>query len=104
MFKVPVCDHCCDEERGFFKPDIVFFGDNVPRPRVESVFSQLEKSDLLLILGSSLHVYSGYRFVVRAKELGKLIAIINIGPTRGDAHALLKVDGNCSDVLRKLII
>lgn len=104
LFKVPICDRCSDENRGFFKPDIVYFGDNVPRPRVESVLSQLETSDLLLILGSSLHVYSGYRFVVRASELGKPIAIVNIGPTRGDKHAHVKVDGKCSEALAKLCI
>lgn len=101
-FRVPHCQQCCDEVEGFFKPNIVFFGDNVPKSRVEFVFSQLQSSDCLLVLGSSLHVYSGYRFIVRASELGIPSAIINIGPTRGDKFASVKLSAKCSDVLKKI--
>lgn len=103
-FKVPLCEHCGDSERGFYKPDIVFFGDNVPKERVDQVYSWLESSDCLLIIGSSLHVYSGYRFILRANELGKPIAIVNIGATRGDKFAHIKLSGKCSDVLSKICI
>nr|CAH0107347.1 unnamed protein product [Daphnia galeata] len=101
-FRVPHCQQCCDEVEGFFKPNIVFFGDNVPKSRVEFVFSQLQSCDCLLVLGSSLHVYSGYRFIVRASELGIPSAIINIGPTRGDKFASVKLSAKCSDVLKKI--
>lgn len=104
LFRVPHCQQCNDEVQGFFKPDIVFFGDNVPKSRVETVFSQLQSSDCLLVLGSSLHVYSGYRFILRAAELGISTAIVNIGSTRGDKLASLKLDAKCSDVLLKLCI
>ena len=103
-FRVPECQECRDVAKGFFKPDIVFFGDNVPKSRVDNVFSELVGSDCLLVLGSSLHVYSGYRFILRAAELGIPIAIVNIGPTRGDKHASLKVNARCSEVLSKLCI
>ncbi len=71
---------------------------------MELVYSQLESSDSLLVLGSSLHVYSGYRFILKANELGKAIAIVNIGPTRGDKFAQLKLNGKCSDILSKICI
>lgn len=99
-FRVPHCTDC----GGFFKPDIVFFGDNVPRSRVDEIFSLLESSDALLVAGSSLHVYSGYRFALRAKELSKPVAIVNIGPTRADKLADLKISAKCSDVLCRICI
>jgi len=103
-FKLPHCNNCQDAVRGFFKPDIVFFGDNVPKYRVERVYSELESSDSLLIIGSSLQVYSGYRFVLRAHELKKQIGIVNIGKTRGDKLAHLKLNGKCSEILSKICI
>ncbi|XP_046455098.1 NAD-dependent protein deacylase Sirt4-like isoform X2 [Daphnia pulex] len=103
-FRIPHCQQCRDEVNGFFKPNIVFFGDNVPKSRVEFVFSQLQSSDCLLVLGSSLHVYSGYRFIVRASELGIPSAIVNIGPTRGDKFASVKLNAKCSEVLKKICI
>ena len=74
----------------------------MPRTKVDQVFAEIAASDCLLILGSSLHVYSGYRFLVRAKELGIPIAIVNIGGTRGDPLATLKVNAKCSEVLTQL--
>jgi NAD-dependent deacetylase sirtuin 4 len=103
-FKLPHCTNCMDEEKGFFKPNIVFFGDNVPKPRVDFVYSQITASDCLLVIGSSLHVYSGYRFIVRANELGKPSAIINIGKTRGDKFASVKLSGKASDILSKVCV
>lgn len=79
-FKVPSCPKC----RGILKPDIIFFGDNVPSKRVEFVYEQLDESDSLLVIGSSLYVYSGYRFALTANEKGIPIMIINIGPSRAD--------------------
>ena len=101
---MPYCNNCQNEEKGFFNPDIVFFGDNVPKSRVEEVYSQLEMSDSLLVIGSSLQVYSGYRFILRAHQLNKPTTIINIGPTRGDKFAQVKLSGNCSEILSKLCI
>ena len=98
-FTVPNCPRC----DGILKPDVVFFGENVPKPRVELVYDKLKRSDRLLVLGSSLMVYSGYRFVRRAKEWGIPVAIVNRGRTRADAEADIKVDGECREVLQALI-
>ena len=68
------------------------------------MYSQLESSDSFLVIGSSLQVYSGYRFILRAKELGKATAIINIGPTRGDKFADIKLSSRISDILSKICI
>lgn len=77
---------------GPLKPDVVFFGETVPRERVERCFALLDAAASLLVLGSSLTVMSGYRFVLRAAELGLPVAIINQGPTRGDAKAEVRID------------
>lgn len=79
-FTIPPCPQC----GGILKPNIVFFGDNVPKSRVDQVYTHVAESDALLVVGSSLHVYSGYRFVLHALEKGKEVAILNIGPTRAD--------------------
>nr|CAD7576020.1 unnamed protein product [Timema californicum] len=97
-FEIPSCAKC----GGILKPDIVFFGDNVPRTRLESVRRELERSDSLLVLGSSLSVFSGYRIVLQARELDKPIAIVNIGATRGDKLAHIKISAKCGEVLPKL--
>ncbi len=98
-FTVPPCLRC----GGVLKPDVVFFGDNVPAPRVAEAFALLEACDAVLVVGSSLHVWSGYRFVRAAAEAGKPIAIVNLGETRGDVHATLKVDARAGDVLPALV-
>ena len=72
------------------KPDVVFFGENVPRDRVDAAFHDLDKADAMLIVGSSLMVYSGFRFVDRAVSLGKPAAAVNLGRTRADALLVLK--------------
>ncbi|XP_067014742.2 NAD-dependent protein deacylase Sirt4 [Anabrus simplex] len=97
-FKVPSCFNC----GGILKPDIVFFGDNVPKERVNFIKQQISTSDSLLVLGSSLSVFSGFRFILHASELGKPIAIINIGETRGDKYAQLKIEKKCGDLLPRL--
>ncbi|CAG2203280.1 SIR2L4 [Mytilus edulis] len=93
--RVPSCQKC----GGVLKPEIVFFGDNVPRPRVDFVFDKVKESDSLLVLGSSLEVYSGYRFVNAAHEQKKPIAIVSIGPTRADKLADIKINTKCSEIL-----
>ncbi|GLY53014.1 NAD-dependent protein deacetylase [Lentzea sp. NBRC 102530] len=87
-FRVVPCEEC----GGVLKPDVVFFGENVPRPRVEQCFDLVDNARSLLVLGSSLTVMSGLRFVRRAATAGIPVVIINRGETRGDAHASLRVD------------
>ncbi|XP_013090443.2 NAD-dependent protein lipoamidase sirtuin-4, mitochondrial-like isoform X3 [Biomphalaria glabrata] len=97
-FKVPECPKC----KGILKPDLTFFGDNVPKETVHFVLEKLFESDAMLVIGSSLEVYSGYRFAYRAHEHGMKIGVINIGPTRGDKFVDIKVSAKCSDVLQRL--
>lgn len=98
-FTVPSCGGC----GGVLKPDVVFFGDSVPRARVEDAFARLDAAEVLLVVGSSLTVFSGYRFVLRAKERGVPVAVINLGPTRADADATLKVEGRAGELLPELV-
>ena len=79
----------CD---GVLKPDVVFFGENVPRQRIEAAAKQLERADAMLIVGSSLMVYSGFRFVQMAAAAGKPLAAVNLGRTRADGLLTLKVE------------
>ncbi|OHV58670.1 NAD-dependent deacetylase [Pseudofrankia sp. BMG5.36] len=87
---------------GRLEPDVVFFGATVPRDRVTAAMDVVERSRLLLVLGSSLTVMSGYRFVLRAGQLGIPVAIVNQGPTRADTRAALLVDAPLSDILPPL--
>ncbi|MDX1318921.1 MAG: NAD-dependent protein deacetylase [Oceanospirillum sp.] len=87
-FKVPACPHCS----GILKPDVVFFGDNVPRERVTEVSDALDRADGLLIIGSSLMVFSGFRFCRYAEERGKPMAALTMGKTRADDILQLKLD------------
>jgi NAD-dependent SIR2 family protein deacetylase len=87
---------------GMLKPDIVYFGENVPKDRVQQAYSMVDEADALLVAGSSLTVYSGYRFVRHAASRRIPIAIINRGPTRGDDLATVKVDNGCSEMLALL--
>jgi NAD-dependent SIR2 family protein deacetylase len=98
-FEVPDCPAC----GGMLKPDVVFFGDTVPRPRVEQAMEALEQSDAVLVLGSSLMLYSGYRFCDRAHRLGKPIAAVNLGCTRADHLLSLKVQRSCAEALADLV-
>lgn len=84
----PVCDGC----QGMLKPNVVFFGENVPRARVDAAFALLDEAELLLVVGSSLTVFSGFRFPREASRRGMPIAIVNRGPTRADALAGLKLE------------
>jgi NAD-dependent SIR2 family protein deacetylase len=87
---------------GPLKPDVVFFGETVPRDRVDHCFGLVEQAGSLLVLGSSLTVMSGYRFVLRAAKLGIPVAIVNVGPTRGDTKADVRVDAPLGMVLPEL--
>jgi NAD-dependent SIR2 family protein deacetylase len=101
-FRVPGCPAC----GGVLKPAVVFFGENVPRPRVEHAFNRLGEAGALLVAGSSLTVYSGFRFCRRAVEEGIPIALVNRGRTRADALAALKLDreiGACLTSLARLL-
>jgi len=84
------------------KPDVVFFGENVPRERVERAWARVDEAEALLVVGSSLTVYSGYRFVRRAREQGKPVAIVNDGPTRGDPDATIRLQARLGEVLPAL--
>ncbi len=97
-FRIPACAHC----DGVLKPRVVFFGDNVPRPVVDEAFGAVDKAGLLLVIGSSLTVYSGYRFLRRAVERGIPVAIVNRGPVRGEEHAVLKIEASTGATLEAL--
>lgn len=94
-FKVPPCESC----GGILKPDVTFFGDNVSKAKVQFVHERLAQSDGILVVGSSLQVYSGYRFLLAARDRKIPIAIVNIGPTRADHLAQIKVSGRCGEIL-----
>ena len=92
----------CPSCGGMLKPDIVYFGENVPKDVVAQAYSLVDQAEALLVAGSSLTVFSGYRFVRHAAALGIPIAILNRGRTRGDDLATVKVDGGCSEMLALL--
>ncbi|TDU32685.1 NAD-dependent SIR2 family protein deacetylase [Panacagrimonas perspica] len=98
-FVVPGCEAC---DVGVLKPDVVFFGANVPPGRVTQSMEALDAADALLIVGSSLMVWSGYRFAARAAERGLPIAAINRGRTRADSLLGLKVEADCAEILGRL--
>lgn len=99
-FVVPSCPHCTS---GLLKPDVVFFGESVPRERVAAAHAALHASDAMLVLGSSLMVYSGFRFVQAAVAAGKPVAAVNRGRTRADALFALKVEQPVEVGLRALL-
>ena len=96
-FRIVNCP-CCD---GILKPDVVFFGDYVPKQRVDTALEALRKSDALLVVGSSLMVYSGYRFCRYAREWGKPIVTLNLGKTRADPIVDLKLNAPVSQSLAR---
>jgi NAD-dependent SIR2 family protein deacetylase len=98
-FDVPACEAC----GGMLKPDVVFFGENVPRDRVHHAMAALADCDAMLVVGSSLMVYSGYRFVRAMADAGKPIAAINLGRTRADDLLALKVADSCATALSFLV-
>ncbi|MNV29396.1 NAD-dependent protein deacetylase [compost metagenome] len=98
-FQVPACPRC----GGILKPDVVFFGENVPRDRVASVQAHLAQADAVLVVGSSLMVYSGFRFVQAAANAGLPVAALNLGRTRADDLLSLKVEQPCAPALAFLL-
>jgi NAD-dependent SIR2 family protein deacetylase len=94
-FTPPVCARC----DGLLKPDVVFFGENVPPARYEDARAALAGADALLVAGSSLMVFSGFRFVRQAHDAGLPIAIVNRGRTRGDDLAQIKIEDDVNTVL-----
>ena len=98
-FRVPACELC----GGRLKPDVVFFGEAVPRQRVTDAMDALAAADALLVVGSSLMVFSGFRFAREAARLGRPIAAINRGRTRADELLSLKLAGDCGAALQYLI-
>jgi len=98
-FRTVPCSVCGS---GPLKPDVVFFGENVPRPRVQHCYDLVDAGRSLLVLGSSLTVMSGYRFVRHSAKHGKPVAIVNAGPTRGDEQATVRVDAALGAVLPAL--
>ena len=97
-FRSPECGACGGE----LKPHVVFFGENVPRAVVDRAWEMLERSRAVLVAGSSLTVYSGFRFVDKAARQGKPVAVINMGPTRADPLATLKVEAPLGAALAQL--
>jgi NAD+-dependent protein deacetylase sirtuin 4 len=95
---VPPCRRC----GGVIKPDVFFFGENVPARRVEDAWRLFEEAEVLLVVGSSLTVYSGRRFIYRAQKEAVPIGIVNLGPTRADEVAAAKVEGRLGLVLPRL--
>ena len=94
-FRLVPCDSC----GGVLKPDVVFFGENVPAARVEQSMAALQGARALVIVGSSLMVFSGFRFARAASRLGVPIVVVNLGKTRADELASLRVAGNAGEVL-----
>ncbi len=97
-FNIANCLNC----GGTLKPNVVFFGENVPVSRVTYCMNELDNAAMLLCIGTSLAVFSGYRFCRTAHQAGKPIALINQGLTRADELASLKVDKDCGSTLTSL--
>jgi len=98
-FVVPACQQCA----GRLKPDVVFFGENVPKSRVDECWRLVDGADLLLVVGSSLTVFSGRRFVYGAKDRGLPVAVLNLGPTRADDLAAVKVEARLGEALPRMV-
>ncbi|KAK6739019.1 hypothetical protein RB195_020852 [Necator americanus] len=97
-FVLPTCQKC----GGMLKTDVVFFGDNIPRDVFDVCFEKFEESNGLLVLGSSLMVMSGYRFAWYAKLEGKPVYIVNIGPTRADSFADMRISAPVTEIVTKM--
>lgn len=92
----------CEQCGGALKPHVVFFGENVPRERVEAAHAAVGEADALLVVGSSLAVFSGYRFVKSAAGDGKPVGLLNLGPSRGDPQAAVRVQAKAGEALPEL--
>lgn len=98
-FRVVGCERCA----GPLKPHVVFFGESVPRERVDAAWAIVDAADVLLVVGSSLAVYSGYRFVRGAAKRGQPVALVNLGETRADPHATVRVAARAGELLPRLV-
>ena len=98
-FAVADCRNC----GGLVKPDVVMFGESVPKERVDEASAAVDRTDALLVIGSSLMVFSGFRFARQASAAAKPIVIVNNGRTRADDLATLKIEGDCADVLASAV-
>jgi NAD-dependent SIR2 family protein deacetylase len=98
-FKVPACAQCA----GILKPDVVFFGEAVPQDRVQRCMNAVLRADATLVVGTSLMVYSGYRFVRAAADAGKPIAAVNLGRTRADELISVRATQSCGSALAYLL-
>ena len=98
-FRVADCSAC----QGVLKPDVVFFGENVPKQRAETCYALVERSSALVVLGSSLTVMSGFRYVRHAARLQRPVVIVNQGATRGDAYATATLDAPLGQALTELV-
>ncbi len=98
-FRAPTCVAC----GGPMKPRVVFFGENVARPIVDAAFAEVDRASALLVVGTSLAVFSGFRFLRRAAERNIPIAIVNRGPVRGEERATLKIEQNIGPTLETLL-
>lgn len=98
QFQLIGCLNCA----GRLKPDVVFFGESVPKARVEAAYGLVEYAEVLVVLGSSLTVMSGFRFVRHQAKKQQPVLIINRGPTRGDDLASLKIENGCSEALGEI--
>ena len=97
-FAVPPCPRC----GGALMPDVVFFGGSVPRATVDAAWALFDEADALLVAGSSLAVYSGYRFALRAEKDGRPSALVTLGPTRADARVRAKLEAPLGTALPRL--
>ena len=98
-FRVPDCPAC----GGVLKPAVVFFGENVPRGRVDAALAALAAADALLVVGSSLMVFSGFRFCLAARDMGKPVAAVKLGRTRADDLLSLKIPSDCGQALEGVV-
>jgi NAD+-dependent protein deacetylase sirtuin 4 len=97
-FQVAACLRC----EGTLKPDVVFFGDNVPGPTVEEAFALVERADALLVVGSSLAIHSGFRFLQRAVARGLPVGLVNVGECRGAELMTVRVEALAGEVLPRV--
>ena len=98
-FVVPACQSC----GGVLKPHVVFFGGTVPGAVVQAAYAAVDAAEVLVVLGSSLTVFSGYRFVRRMAKAGRPVAIVSLGETRGDPQATLRIDAPLAAVVPALV-
>jgi len=99
QMRSPICQQCS----GVLMPDVVFFGGTVPKRRVDTVSEMLKQVDAVLVAGSSLMVYSGFRFCKQASAIGLPIALLNQGTTRADDLATIKLQSDCALTLQQTL-